>query len=287
MAAVLSSNNYGKSDIRVLKVTRKDKLHEIREFAVNVQLKGDFDAVHLEGDNSKVLPTDTMKNTVYALAKDNFGNSIEDFAIYLAEYFKENNSQVTKVMIGIEERLWERISSPGENKKALSHDHSFVNSGNERRTVSVSLSEDGLKLTSGLMDLLVLKTTGSGFENYIRDKYTTLPATPDRIFSTSIKAVWNYANQEVNYLKMSENVREVLLKVFANQHSLSVQQTLYEMGREVIDSIEDITEISLSMPNKHYLLFNLNQFDMENKNEIFIPTSEPFGLIEGTVSRKV
>ncbi len=287
MSAIIKRNNYGKSRVRVLKVKRDTAVHEIKEMTVNIQLEGDFESVHTKGDNRKVLPTDTMKNTVYVLAKENPVNTIEEFAVYTAKYFINNNTQVSKVYIEIEEKLWQRISAEDPvSTKQTEHDHSFVSGGEEKRTVKVTADNKEVVIISGITDLLVLKTTDSGFENYIKDKYTTLKETADRVFSTSIKAVWSYANQEVNYLSVRDKVRKIILETFANHHSLSVQQTLYEAGKNVVEKVIDVIEISLSMPNKHYLLFNLEQFGMKNNNEIFIPTDEPFGLIEATISRK-
>ena len=286
MSAIIKSNNYGKSRVRVLKVKRDTPVHEIKEMNVNIQLEGDFETVHTEGDNRMVLPTDTMKNTVYVLAKENPVNSIEEFGLTLAKYFLDNNKQVSNVSIEIEEKLWRRIFvEDPDSKKMKPHDHSFISSGDEKGTAEIVLSKKGNSVKSGITGLLVLKTTDSGFENYIKDKFTTLKETNDRVFSTSVKSVWSYANQEVNYLKICALVRQIILETFASHHSLSVQQTLYEIGKNVIETVKDVSEISLSMPNKHYLLFNLEQFGMENKNEIFIPTDEPFGLIEATVKR--
>ncbi|MDQ3019559.1 MAG: urate oxidase [Bacteroidota bacterium] len=286
MTAVLAQNNYGKSNVRVLKVKRGKTIHEIKEITVSVQLEGDFKTVHTKGDNRKVLPTDTMKNTVYALAKDHPLNSIEEYGLYLAEYFLDNNKQVSKVKIEIEEKLWQRILQDLHSEKLIPHNHSFVSCGEEKRTAEININRNETKVKSGIKDLLVLKTTGSGFENYIKDKFTTLKETDDRVFSTSVKAVWNYANQEVNYISICDNIRKIILETFAKHHSLSVQQTLYEIGKNVIEKINDVTEIFLSLPNKHYLLFNLEQFGLKNDNEIFIPTDEPFGLIEAVVKRK-
>jgi len=286
MSAIITGNNYGKSRVRILKVKRDTPVHEIKEMNINIQLEGDFETVHTEGDNRKVLPTDTMKNTVYVLAKKNPVNSIEEFGLALANYFLDNNKQILKVSIEIEEKLWSRILvEDSVSKKMEPHDHSFVSSGDEKGTAKIVVSKKGNSIQSGITGLLVLKTTDSGFENYIKDKFTTLKETSDRVFSTSVKAVWSYANQEVNYLKICAHVRQIILETFASHHSLSVQQTLYEIGKNVIEKVKDVSEISLSMPNKHYLLFNLEQFGMENKNEIFIPTDEPFGLIEATVKR--
>ncbi|MCY7362094.1 MAG: urate oxidase [Ignavibacteria bacterium] len=281
MSVIILQNNYGKSNVRVMKVTKNSEVHEIKEMTVGIQLEGDFETVHTEGDNRKVLPTDTMKNTVYALAKENPVNSIEEFSIYLAKYFIENNKQVSSVTIENTETLWNRISLNGKP-----HNHSFVSGGNEKRFTKVITDGENISVTSGIKDLLVFKTTASGFENYIKDKFTTLKETSDRVFSTSIKAVWQYTNQDVNYVKISNDIRKIILETFATHHSLSVQQTLYETGKNILEECKDVSEISITMPNKHYLLFNLGQFGMENNNEIFIPTDEPFGLIEAKLKRE-
>ncbi|HMS66440.1 MAG TPA: urate oxidase [Ignavibacteria bacterium] len=286
MPVKISHNNYGKSNVRILKVTKSSAVHEIKEMTVNIQLEGDFDTVHTEGDNRKVLPTDTMKNTVYALAKDHPVNSIEEFGMHLAEYYLKNNKQVSNVSIEIEEKLWNRILINNSKVIPEPHKHSFVSAGNEVRTAEVHIDKKSSFITSGIKDLLVLKTTASGFENYIKDKFTTLKETSDRIFSTSVKAVWKYANQEVSYVKVSNEVRRIILETFAKHHSFSVQQTLYETGKNILNECNNISEISISMPNKHYLPFNLEQFGMDNNNEIFIPTDEPFGLIEATLKKE-
>lgn len=281
----ISHNNYGKSKVRILKVTKKTDVHEIKEMTVNIQLEGDFEKVHTDGDNRKVLPTDTMKNTVYALAKEHPVNSIEEFGIHLAEYFLKNNEQISEVDIEIEEKLWKRILVKNEKQKPEEHKHSFESFGDEKRICEISVDREIVFVSSGIKDLLVLKTTESGFENYIKDKFTTLKETSDRVFSTSIKAEWDYINEEVNYNSVSEEVRKIILETFATHHSLSVQQTLYETGKNILNKCNEIREVSISMPNKHYLPFNLEQFGMENNNEIFIPTDEPYGLIEATMNR--
>lgn len=287
MKAVLFKNNYGKSAVRILKVNKKNQQHSVTEFTVNVQLEGDFETVHTEGDNRKVLPTDTMKNTVYALAKSREIISIEEFGIYLAKHFLDNNSQLSNVSIRIEEKLWERISVDDiVTKKSVPHNHAFVSSHNEKRTAEIEMDRKQTEIKSGIKDLLVLKTTGSGFENYIKDKYTTLKETSDRIFSTSVLAAWKYEKNNSDFNETYNSVRKIILETFANHHSLSVQQTLFETGKNVIDGLSDIREIFISMPNKHYLLFNLEQFGIENNNEIFIPTDEPFGLIEAVIKRQ-
>ena len=288
MSAILKSNNYGKSKVRVLKVYRDTPVHKIKEFTVNISLEGDFQKVHTDGDNSKVLPTDTMKNTVYAIAKEDPVNSNEEFGLVLAKYFLENNKQVSRVKVEIEEKLWYRLTlqDPSGAGKQIRHDHSFISAGDEKQTAEIVVTDNSASVISGISDLVVLKTTDSGFENYIKDKFTTLKETSDRIFSTNVKADWSFKDEvkDLDYCEVSDTVREIILETFANHHSLSVQHTLYETGKNVIEKVKAIKEISLSMPNKHYLLFDLEQFGMENNNEIFVPVDEPYGLIQLTVN---
>jgi urate oxidase len=276
----LDKNAYGKNAIHLSKIVRYPDRHDIRQISVDVSLSGDFEKVHTEGDNTKVLPTDTMKNTVYALAKDHFTASIEAFGLYLADYFLTNNPQVSEVAISLVEHCWKRMTFDG-----APHPHSFVNGGSEKHEALIIKDHQHTLLSSGIKDLLVLKTTDSGFEHYIKDKYTTLKETPDRIFSTECEITWTYDALPADAGHLYENIRENLLHTFASHKSLSVQHTLYAMGDAVLKTFPEVTQITLKMPNKHHILFNLQQFGMDNHNEIFIATDEPYGYITGTVSR--
>jgi len=249
--------------------------------SVDVSLQGDFDAVHLAGDNSKVLPTDTMKNTVYALAKDRLTGSIEEFGLVLADHFLVHNPQVSAVTIDLAEDCWARMHFDG-----AAHPHAFVNGGSEKHLASVYRDRQGLALSAGIGDLLILKTTDSGFEGYIRDPYTTLKETADRILATSCDVRWTYAGVPEVPQDIYMGIRELLLRSFADHKSLSVQHTLYAMGEAVLGRYPLVKEITLKMPNKHYILFNFEPFGMENNNEIFIATEEPYGYITGTVVRE-
>lgn len=285
MPAALISNNYGKSRVRIVKVTRNGERHDLIEISVDIQLKGNFERVHTEGDNSNVLPTDTMKNTVYVLAKKHAFPSIEEFGMILADHFLKAHPDITSTTISLHETPWKRINSIKDGKQEP-HPFSFVHGGNERQTTTVSSTRSGHVIESGLNDLTILKTTDSGFENFIRDQYTTLKETKDRIFATSMNVRWRFTGSQHNFSDARRTIRQALLEKFSHHYSPSVQQSLFVMGEAALDRCSAIDEISLSMPNKHCLLFNLEQFGMENKNEIFIPTDEPHGLIEGTLRRK-
>jgi urate oxidase len=277
----LGKNAYGKNAINLSKIIRHKNHHEFRQVTVSVSLMGDFETVHTVGDNKKVLPTDTQKNTVYALAKNHFTKGIEEFGLVLAHHFKSNNPQVSDVSIELVEHLYQRLSFEGSE-----HPHAFMSRGNEKHVAIVEEDNNGVKVSSGIRDLLIVKTTDSGFEDYIRDQYTTLKETSDRIMATQMDAVWNYEGLQKDYTALYESVRASLLKSFAFHKSLSVQHTLYVMGEDLLRSHPQVKDINMVMPNKHHILFNLEQFGMENKNEIFIATDEPFGYITGTVERE-
>jgi urate oxidase len=277
---MLKSNSYGKSYVRLTKVSRHGDRHELKELSVDIELQGDFARCYTHGDNSKIIATDSMKNTVYVLAKDHPIESIEDFARHLANHFVDTYPQVACATATIREAPWQRISV-----NAKPHDHSFVGGSCERRTCSVTSDRKSVEIEGGIDGLLVLKTTKSGFVGYVRDRYTTLKETTDRIFATSVTARWQYSTPELDGNRAFETIRTALLEVFATHDSLAVQQTLLAMGEEALKRCAEISEIELTMPNQHRLLVNLQPFGMNNPNEIFVPTNEPFGLIKGTVSR--
>ncbi|MDO6431899.1 urate oxidase [Flavitalea sp. BT771] len=276
----LDKNAYGKNAINLSRIIRHPDRHEIRHISVDISLSGDFEDVHTAGDNTKVLPTDTMKNTVYALAKDHFTASIEAFGLFLADYLLSNNPQVTEVRTRLTEYSWTRMTFNG-----TPHPHSFVNGGSEKHVALITRNRQATILSAGINDLLILKTTDSGFENYIKDKYTTLKETSDRIFSTECDITWIYENLPANPDHLYAAIREDLLQTFSNHKSLSVQHTLYAMGANVLKDFPEVKEITLKMPNKHHILFNLQQFGMDNNNEVFIATDEPYGYITGTLTR--
>lgn len=281
MKIKLGENSYGKNAIQLSKIIRHPAYHEFRQITVNVSLKGDFEEAHTEGDNSKILPTDTQKNTVYALAKDYFKTSIEDFALYLANHFVTTQPQVEQASIEIAEHVYHRMLFDG-----IEHPHAYISGGAEKRTTLVTKNASAVSVQSGIADLLILKTTDSGFEHYIKDKYTTLKETGDRILATKCEISWTYDKLPADYTGLFNSIRELLLQTFAGHKSLSVQQTLYAMGKAVLEEHAGISEIYLQMPNKHHIPFNLEQFNLPNPNEIFIATDEPYGLITATVTRE-
>jgi urate oxidase len=286
----LGQNNYGKSRVRMVKVSRKGKVHTVRELDVAIALEGDFDAIHTRGDNSLCLPTDTMKNTVYALGKDHPIESIEEFALHLARHFVKHNPQVRSASVGISQVPWKRVKGARGD-----HPHCFVKGSEERRTCEAWVGSEIEDVTAGISDLILLKSNDSAFSGYPKDRYTTLPETRDRIFCTSITATWEYPispvvrpkkHRPIDYGRERDAIRRALIDTFAAHKSESVQHTLYEMGRAALKASPAADSIRLSLPNKHCLLVNLKPFGMTNRNEIFVPTDEPHGLIEATVERR-
>ena len=280
MPVTLADNNYGKSQVRLVKVIRQGDRHDLKDLTVDLQLRGDFEAAHTAGDNSRVLPTDTMKNTVYALAARHPIDQIEEFGKVLAARLLNKNPQVSQAGVSIREHVWTRIIAGG-----VPHRHAFAAAGGEKRTALVTAAGDRVTVESGIEDLVVLKTTRSAFTGFVHDEFTTLPETHDRIFCTSIRASWVYAHPDVAFGLCWRGVRQVLLDTFADHDSQSVQHTLYAMGEAVLEVHEDVVEIRLSLPNRHHLLVNLSPFGIANPNEIFVPTEEPYGLIEAVLRK--
>jgi len=278
MAIRLGANNYGKQRVRILQVTRHDDRHDIKELTVGIRLEGEFETAHTKGDNKKVLPTDTMKNTVYALAKQHRIETPEGLGLQLAEHFLAHNPQVSRVRVEASETLWARLPFGGK-----AHPHTFTRSSEEKRTALVSGTRSEKTVHAGIEGLVVLKTTDSAFEGFLRDEYTTLKEDRNRILATVIRAKWLYRSEKADFESTWHGVRQTLLETFAEHDSESLQQTLYAMGEAALEKFPAVSEIHLSLPNKHYNLVDLSPFRMDNPKEIFLPTDEPHGLIEATI----
>lgn len=279
MPASLGWNRYGKSLVRVMKVSREGPRHSVRELSVNIGLEGEFTTAHTLGDNSGVLPTDTMKNTVYALAKTDPIDSIELFALLLGRHFVSTVPHVNSARIEIIETAWQRIESQGSP-----HNHTFQRIGPETPTCIIESARGGERVTAGLRGLVLLKSAQSGFSAFMRDKFTTLKETDDRIMATSVTATWPLASSS-DFNASRRAIRTALVDAFAAHDSRSVQETLYAMGEAALMACPEIPEITLSLPNKHCLLVDLSPFEMTNANEVFLPIDEPHGLIEATIKR--
>jgi urate oxidase len=280
---VLGANQYGKAEVRVVRVRRDGPRHELRDLDVSIALAGDLAEVHLSGDNGAVLPTDSQKNTVYAFARRYGIDQIEDFGLLLARHFVDSQPAIGRARVRLTEYGWQRLGP-----------HSFQRDGAESRTATVTVTAQRSTVESGLTGLVLLNSTDSEFNGFVRDPYTTLPETDDRILATAVEANWRHQDGEPadrtatrDWAGSYAGVRAALVGAFIDTYSRSLQQTLYAMGHRVLAERPEIAEIHLSLPNRHHLPVELAPFGLTNPGEVYVATDRPYGLIEGTVTRVV
>ena len=266
----LGPNQYGKAETRLVRVERRPGQDRLQDLNVSVALRGDLAASHLTGDNAGVLPTDTQKNTVYAFAREHGVGGIESFAVRLAEHFVASQPGIHEARVRIEQYPWSTVDT-----------HTFRRDGSEVRTASVHHGPYGTQIVGGVRDLVLLKTTDSEFHGFVKDRYTTLPETRDRILATSVNATWRTTSPDAS----GRQATEALIGAFADTYSLALQQTLYAMGSRVLEACDDIVEVKLSLPNRHHFLVDLTPFGLDNPNEVYFAADRPYGLIEGVVRR--
>lgn len=310
--AKLTRNSYGKRRVRLTKVSRREKVHEVHEYTVDVTLHGEFQAIYTEGDNSSCVATDTMKNTVYAVARRTDFSAPEEFGLALTERFLSRYPQVGTVTVDISMERWKRISVDGSP-----HPFAFVKSHGKRTAgverwrasgeepseaaaagsaldglsdASAPVSSEALRVTGGIAGMEVFKSSDSAFSGFQRDEYTTLAETEDRILATTVDATWIYVPDHTRtgeaYNAVWHSAEEAILRIFATHESPSLQATLYEMGNRLLNDAPEVASVDFSMPNQHHILFDLSPFEMDNENEIFYGTDSPFGIITGEVSRE-
>lgn len=280
MAIRLGENNYGKSRVRLLRVSRQEGRHDIKELTLSIRFEGDFDAAHTQGDNRKILPTDTMKNTVYALARQHSIETVELFGLHLIEHFLTYNPQIFLVRIDAAEERWARLPL-GEKP----HPSAFTRAGEEKRTAVLIGTQKETTVRAGIEGLVVMKTSKSAFENFLKDPFTTLKDDDNRILATELRADWLYTEADAEFGSIWHAVRKMLLETFAEHDSKSLQHTLYAMGQAVLNCFDNIREIHFSLPNKHFHLIDLTGLGMDNPGCVYLPTDEPHGLIEATVRK--
>jgi urate oxidase len=274
---VLGKNQYGKAENHVVRINRDTDRHEIRDLVVTSQLRGDLEEVHTLGDNAHCVPTDTQKQTVFAFAQQYGIESPEQFLLELADHFTGEFEWITGGRWAAQEYAWNRIND---------HDHCFVQHKDEVRTAVVVADGEERTVISGFKDLTVLKSTQSGFTGYPKDKYTVLPETEDRIMSTDVATRWRYNTTDVDYDAVYENVKKIILAKFTDHYSKALQETLYLMGKAVIEAHPEIDEIKFSCPNKHHFVYDLGFCGLENDKETHWAADRPYGLIEATIQRK-
>ena len=282
MAIVLGTNQYGKAETRLVRIVRDTARHEITDLNVSSALRGDWSAAHLEGDQRAILPTDTQKNTAYVWAKKVNPDPIEAYGLSLAHHFVDDVEPVRSARIEIERFDWTRMVIDG-----TPHDHAFVRSGQEVRTAAVTLEPPVTHVVQGFKDLIVLKSTGSHFKDFLVDEYTTLQPTDERIMATSLTAKWRVTDPaaEVDWNGMYAGVKAAMVERFANLDSYALQQTLWHMGRAALEAYPEIAEIRLIAPNKHHFLVDFSKFDEPNPNEVFHADDRPYGLIQASALR--
>jgi urate oxidase len=268
----------------VVAVDRSGPRHTLVDLTVSSSLRGDFTAAHTAGDNAHVLATDTQKNTVFAFARDGVG-SPEAFALRLARHFAGAYEWISGARVAVDAHGWDRIAVGGQPQG-----HAFRRDGGEVRTAVVTVDGADAHVLAGLRDLVVLKTTGSEFRGFPRDRYTSLAETRDRILATAVTARWRYTRADLDFDDCFAGVRTALLEAFASTHSLALQQSLYAMGEAVLEGFPDIAEIRMSMPNKHHFLQDLSAYGLDNTTDgtgpvVYHADDRPYGLIEGTVLR--
>jgi urate oxidase len=276
----LSQAIYGKAQLRVMKVTRDNDRHSLKELEISILLKGNFEASYTQGDNSLVVPTDTMKNTVNVLAKEKLGGGNEEFGIVIGQHFLGSYEQIEHVEVRLSEQCWQRM-----RVQSRPHPHSFVAGGGTTPVVTVRAGREQITVTSGIEDLLILKTAEAGFQGFATDQYTTLRETRDQLLATKLKADWTYQYTPTSYSEANAVILNSMIEVFAANYSPSLQRTLFQMGEAALNAVPEISHVHLTLPNKHCVLVDLAPFGLENQNEVYSPIDGPHGEIEGTVTR--
>ena len=280
MAIRLAENSYGSSRIHLLRVSKQQGRHDVREINLSINFEGDFEAAHVLGDNRKILPADTMKNTVYALARQHSIEPLENFGLHLIEHFLTYNAQVRRVVIQAKESLWTRLPQGGKP-----HASAFARSGEQERTSFLSGTREGTQVRAGISNLPVLKTSNAAFEDFKKDPYTTLQEEADRILSIDINADWLYTDEDAEFGPLWHAVTKALLETFAEHESHSLQNTLYAMGESILANFENVSEIHLSLPSRQFHAADLAPLGMDNPDSVFLPVDEPRAVIEATLKK--
>jgi urate oxidase len=276
----LISNTYGKGRVRVMRIKKDGPVQEVRELNVKCMLTGGFAAAFTDHDNSAVVSTDTVKNLVNIVARENLGLDTEEFGKAVARRFLDRYPQVESVNVDMHEVKWTRMSVGGKP-----HPHSFVLDNNGQPYANVKMTRSETKVVSGLTGFTFMKSTDSGWDHYYKDDYTTIAETRDRMCATAMSASWRWSRAPNDYSEANAKILSTMLEVFATTYSESVQDSLYRMGTAALAAVPEVEDISLACPNKHYLLINLSPFGLTNENAVFLPTDEPHGQIECVIGR--
>lgn len=280
MPVRLAENNYGETRMRLLRLARQEGRHDVKDVTLAIRFEGDFASAHAAGDNRKIVPGDTMKNTVYALARQHSMETAEDFALHLVEHFLTYNAHVSCVRVEAAENIWARLPQGGKP-----HPSVFTRAGDEKRTCLVHGTREATAIRAGIENCVVMKTADAAFENFSRDPYTTLQAEPNRVLCTVIGADWLYAGEDVEFGPVWHGVRQMLVETFAEHKSKSLQHTLHAMGEAVLQNFDNVREIHLSLPERRFKTVDLAPLGMDNPGTVLLPTDEPQGIIEATLKK--
>jgi urate oxidase len=276
----LVSNRYGKGRVRVMRVDRSGNQHDVRELDIKVLVEGDFARAYTNADNSRLLSTDTMKNLINVVAREQLGLDKELFCSAVADKLLECYPQIDAVSLSAKETKWNRLLFSGRP-----HPHGFVLDANGNPNVVLKATRTTRSVSSGIIGFTFMKSTGSGWDNFARDPYTTLVETQDRICATSMDASWTWSATPVDFAGANARILSTMIEVFATTYSAGVQDSLFRMGEAALAATSEIASISMTCPNKHYLPIDLSPFNLDNVNQVFVPTDEPHGQIECTVAR--
>jgi urate oxidase len=276
----LIKSKYGKGRVRVMRIHRDGGRHDVSQLSIKVMVEGDIARTFTHADNSSSVSTDTIKNVVNVVARENTGLCTEEFCQVLAQKYLDLYPQMASVVVTAHETKWSRLSFGGQP-----HPHSFVLDDNGKPSAELTATREGSTLVSGIDGFTFMKSTRSGWAGYVKDSYTTIPETNDRMCATSMVASWKWSAKPVSYPATNAKILATLLEVFGTTYSVSVQDSLYRMGEAALAAVPEISEISMACPNMHLILMNLSAFGLDNNNDVFLPTDEPHGQIECTVGR--
>lgn len=280
MAIRLTENNYGETRIRLLRLARQEGRHDLKDLTLTIRFEGDFEAAHTKGDNRKIVPGDTVKNTVYALARQHSMETAEDFALHLIDHFLTYNPQISRVRIETSEDVWTRL--PHGPKP---HPSAFMRSSDEKRLAVLNATRQLTQVHAGIGNLRVLRTSEAAFDNFLKDPFTTLEAEHNRVLATIVGADWLYASEAVEFAPVWHGVRQMLLETFAEHKSSSLQHTLYAMAEAVLNNFDNVQEIHVSLPERHFELVDLAPLGMDNPGTVYLPADEPQGWVEATLKK--
>jgi len=283
VTAMLGANRYGKAGIRMFTITRDGDTDQVSDLTVDVWLEGAFEAAYTRGDNRDVLPTDTLRGTVYALAAQQPPGEPEHFAQRLAARYLAASPAARTAEVAIASDPWARVTAADGP-----HPHAFSASARRpRRTARVRAGRDGTECYGGIAGLLLAKTRGSAFDGFLVDAYTTLAPTSERVLATSLDAEWRYRGPDADVAACAASVPAVVAEAFAgHDDSRSLQHTLQVMGEAALTACDDLAEIRFSLPNRHHVLVDLAPYGLVNDGTVLVATDRPYGVIEGTVTRE-